>query len=140
MAIEINIFDEGDFGIIPEIETNQIVKSILTDHKIADAIINLIYVDDEEIHRVNLEYLKHDYPTDVITFVLEDDSTEVDIFIGVETAIQNSIEFGVTKESELLRLVAHGVLHAVGMDDQTDEERLSMHNMENKYLGIINEK
>lgn len=140
MAIEINIFDEGNFGFIPEQKSKEIINNILSDNNIADALINLIYVDDKEIHRVNLEYLNHDYATDVITFVLEEEGTEADIYIGVETAIENAIEYDVTRESELLRLVAHGMLHTLGLDDHTDEEREAMHNLENKYLGTINER
>lgn len=140
MSIEINIFDEGNFGFIPEEKSKQIVSYVLSDYGKSTAIINLIYLDDERIHSINLEYLNHDYPTDVITFVLEEDELEVDIFIGVETAVQNAQEFGATRESELLRLVAHGMLHTIGLDDATDEEREAMHKLENKYLEKINER
>jgi rRNA maturation RNase YbeY len=140
MSIEVNIFDEGEFGFIPEAQSKDIVNAILSDYGKSVATINLIYVDDKEIHRVNLEFLNHDYPTDAITFVIEEESTEADIFIGVEEAVRNSVEYGVTREAELLRLVAHGMLHVMGLDDGTDEEREAMHQLENKYLDLVDEK
>lgn len=139
MAIEINILDEGEFGFIPTEKTQQIVKNILSDHKIADSLINIIYVDDENIHSINKEYLDHDYPTDVITFVLDEEEKEAEIIIGVETAVENAKEYGASTESELLRLAAHGVLHLLGFDDHSDEDRNKMHELENKYLGTVNE-
>lgn len=139
MAIEINIIDKGKFGIIPVEKTNQIVKNLFSDYNIETALVNLIYVDDKEIHEINKKFLDHDYPTDVITFVLEEDENEADIIIGVETALENSKQYNATHESELLRLVAHGVLHLLGYDDHSDEEREAMHELENKYLGTVNE-
>ncbi|MCB0703241.1 MAG: rRNA maturation RNase YbeY [Candidatus Kapaibacterium sp.] len=139
MAIEINIIDKGKFGIIPVEKTNQIVKNLFSDYNVETALVNLIYVDDKEIHEINKKFLDHDYPTDVITFVLEEDENEADIIIGVETALENSKQYNATHESELLRLVAHGVLHLLGYDDHSDEEREAMHELENKYLGTVNE-
>lgn len=139
MAIEINIIDNGKFGIIPVEKTNQIVKNLFSDYNVETALVNLIYVDDKEIHEINKKFLDHDYPTDVITFVLEEDENEADIIIGVETALENSKQYNATHESELLRLVAHGVLHLLGYDDHSDEEREAMHELENKYLGTVNE-
>ena len=139
MAIEINIIDKGKFGIIPVEKTNQIVKNLFSDYNVETALVNLIYVDDKEIHEINKKFLDHDYQTDVITFVLEEDENEADIIIGVETALENSKQYNATHESELLRLVAHGVLHLLGYDDHSDEEREAMHELENKYLGTVNE-
>jgi len=140
MAIEINILDEGEFGIIPESKTTQIVNNILSDYKVDTALINLIYVNDKDIHEINKEFLDHDYPTDVLTFVLDEDEKEAEIIIGVETALENSKEYNATHESELLRLAAHGVLHLLGHDDHSDEDRAAMHELENKYLGTVNEQ
>lgn len=139
MAIEINILDEGEFGFIPIEKTEQIVRNILTDYKIDNSLVNLIYLNDENIHAINKEYLNHDYPTDVITFVLDEDEKEAEIIIGVETAAENAKEYEVTHESELLRLAAHGTLHLLGLDDHTDDERQNMHELENKYLGTLDE-
>ena len=139
MAIEINIIDKGKFGIIPVEKTNQIVKNLFSDYNVETALVNLIYVDDKEIHEINKKFLDHDYPTDVITFVLEEDENEADIIIGVETALENSKQYNATHESELLRLVAHGVLHLLGYDDHSDVESEAMHELENKYLGTVNE-
>lgn len=90
---------------------------------------------DEEIHQVNKEFLEHDYPTDVITFSLEEDCIDGEICIGLETAQRQAQEYGVSLRNELMRLAAHGTLHLVGYDDATDEERRAMSVLEDKYIS-----
>lgn len=139
MSYQINIHDEGGFGIVDESNTERIITSILKDYGCESATVNVIYLNDEDIHKMNKEYLDHDYPTDVITFTLDEDELEGEIYIGVETAEENAKKYDAKIEEELLRLAAHGALHLMNEDDSTDEERERMHKLENKYLNLINE-
>lgn len=140
MSYLINIHDEGGFGIVDESNTKRIVTSILSDYNCESALVNLIYLNNEDIHQMNKKYLDHDYPTDVITFTLDEDELEGEIYIGVETAEENAKKYGAKLNEELLRLAAHGTLHLMNEDDSTDEERERMHNLENKYLNLLNEQ
>lgn len=96
----------------------------------------VIFVDDEEIHRLNMEYLQHDYATDVITFTINEEMNDFDaeIYISVDTAKKQAEEYSVTFHNEIRRLAIHGALHLVGFDDSTDELRSEMHKKENYYL------
>lgn len=97
-------------------------------------------IDDKSIHQVNREYLKHDFPTDIITF----DYTEIDnmyldgeLLISYETAAVNAKKFNVTIENEITRLVIHGVLHLLGFDDTTPSKKRIMKNKENTILKKV---
>jgi probable rRNA maturation factor len=96
--------------------------------------IRLILTDDATIQALNRQFLQHDYPTDVLTFVLEDQPLQVEIYIGSEQAYRQAAEYGVTVQEELVRLSIHGVLHALGYDDQTPEQRQRMEERQEYYL------
>ena len=96
MSIVVNIHNEGGFDSIPKEKTKIIVEQLLADYNIKEANFNIIYLNDKEIHEINKQYLQHDYPTDVITFVIDEENTESDIYIGVETAEENAKEYGAT--------------------------------------------
>lgn len=102
----------------------------------ADGVTRVIFVDDKEIHRLNLEYLQHDYATDVITFTINEEMNDFDaeIYISVDTAKQQAEEYNVSLNNEVRRLAIHGALHLVGFDDSTDELRSTMQMKENYYL------
>lgn len=99
--------------------------------------IGIVLVDDETIHRLNREYLSHDEPTDIITFPLAEDDDFVvglggmrrelgEMYISFERAAAQSAEWGSDPEREIRFLVVHGVLHLLGWDDATTEERERM--------------
>lgn len=99
--------------------------------------VNYLFCDDKEILRVNLEFLKHDYYTDIITFDYSyRDKIGGDIFISLDTVRSNSEEIGEEYEKELLRVIAHGVLHLCGIDDKGPGEREIMEKAENDALDL----
>lgn len=102
--------------------------------------LNVVYLTDTDIHVMNREYLGHDYPTDVITFTIEASGEELEgeIYIGAETAARQALEYGVSLTGEVLRLAVHGVLHLLGMDDQTPQDKEKMTQEEDRYLYLFN--
>ena len=97
--------------------------------------INFIFTSDKHLLKINKEYLSHKYYTDIITFnYCENNIVSGDIFISVETVKNNSSRFNVTFFEELHRVIIHGVLHLLGFDDQSDEEKVIMREKENYYL------
>lgn len=93
------------------------------------------FVDDEEITRINVEHLDHDYATDIITFGYEEGKrVNGEIYIGYETVFENAKDLGLAEVDELCRVIAHGLLHLIGFDDQTDEEKQVMRSEEEKCL------
>ena len=99
--------------------------------------INFIFVDDEEILRVNREFIGHDYYTDHIGFDYSQGSTiSGDIYIGVDTVRTNSEQIGCDYNEELYRVIIHGVLHLCGIDDKGPGERAIMEAEEDKALEL----
>lgn len=99
--------------------------------------VNYLFCDDKEILRVNREFLGHDYFTDIITFDYSHrDRVGGDIFISLDTVASNADELGEKRERELLRVIAHGVLHLCGIDDKGPGEREIMEAAENAALAL----
>ena len=93
------------------------------------------------VHRqMNIDYIGHDYFTDVITFDYSDLKGERqvsgDIFIDVETVADNARIYGATARQEMLRVVVHGLLHLCGQKDKTPRAEKQMHRKEDKYLKL----
>nr|WP_315091444.1 rRNA maturation RNase YbeY [uncultured Alloprevotella sp.] len=96
-----------------------------------------IFCDDEEILRVNRQYLQHDYYTDIITFDYdEDDVISGDLFISLDTVRTNAEQLGFPYEQELNRVIIHGILHLCGINDKGPGEREIMEAAENKALAM----
>jgi probable rRNA maturation factor len=91
-------------------------------------------VGDEEIHGLNRRFLRHDYPTDIITFPLEEHPLEAELVISIDTARRQAREYGVRLREECARLAIHGTLHLCGFDDRTGQEREVMKEREEFYL------
>jgi len=97
--------------------------------------VNFIFTSDNYLLQINKEYLSHNYYTDIITFnYCENTTVNGDIFISLDTIRNNSTRFGVTFINELHRVMIHGILHLIGYDDGTDEEKVLMREKENYYL------
>lgn len=99
--------------------------------------VNYLFCDDEEILRVNREFLRHDYFTDIITFdYSHKDRIGGDIFISLDTVASNARDLGQEYGVELLRVIAHGVLHLCGINDKGPGEREIMEGAENAALAL----
>lgn len=102
--------------------------------------LSVVLADHAAVHALNREWLSHDYETDVVSFALDDEAAargEVDgeVYVDLDTAAERAPEFGAAFEEEALRYVLHGLLHLMGHDDATDEERSRMRALEDRYLG-----
>lgn len=100
--------------------------------------LNFIFCSDSYLHKINLEYLKHDTFTDVITFPYSEESVEGDIFISIERIRENAKNLNQSFENELHRVIIHGVLHLMHYGDKNPEEIELMRSKENYYLNILN--
>ncbi len=130
----LKVFNSSSIRFLPIKSVKKSIETLLLDYKISEATVSFIYMDNNEIQEINKQYLEHDYPTDVITFSLEDDKIDGEIYIGAQIAKEQADEYKVSIKNEILRLAVHGTLHLLGYDDNTDEKRLEMHQLENKYI------
>ncbi|REK10901.1 MAG: rRNA maturation RNase YbeY [Planctomycetota bacterium] len=113
------------------------VASVLGDAGYDEGAISIAIVDDDEIHELNRRYLSHDYATDVLSFVLEQEAGRIEgeIIASADTAARCAGEFGWAAEDELLLYVVHGALHLAGHDDADDTPRAAMREAERRYLA-----
>lgn len=133
------VIDVADRQTAIEIDRRRIVQAvemILRDAAVARTEISVAVVDDPTIHQLNRQYLDHDYPTDVLSFVLDRDRDrlEGEVIVSADTAASRAADFGWTAEEELLLYVIHGTLHLVGYDDGTSDERAEMRARERDCL------
>ena len=100
--------------------------------------ISVAIVDDPTIHRLNKDFLDHDYPTDVLSFVLErsgDTAWRARSSPSADTAIRNAAQYGWPPADELLLYIIHGALHLAGFDDTSDQAAAAMRVAEREHLG-----
>lgn len=135
-------------------EYKENVKEIETIKKLIDYAIkyknlnniefNIILVDNEYIHNLNLNYRHIDRPTDVITFALEDDKIVKtiddyrvlgDIYISVDKAKEQAEEYGHSFLREICFLTIHGFLHLLGYDHMNKEDEIVMFKEQEEILN-----
>ena len=98
--------------------------------------LHYLFCTDEEELSVNRQFLGHDYYTDVITFDYSTPATlSGDIFISLDTVRSNAEEAGTDFDSELRRILVHGLLHLTGQGDKTPETKAQMTEKENRALA-----
>lgn len=113
----------------------------------ADFDFDLMFVDDKKIQEINAQYRNIDLPTDVITFALFFDCEDKivtggvihlgEIIISIETAQKQADEHGVELEREVLTLIAHGILHLLGFDHQTEIDYEFVVKMQNQVIASL---
>ena len=149
----LDITDQQSLLAVDHDRLRAAIARVLTAERIVSAEISLALVDDAEIRRVNREFLGHDYATDVISFVLNDEASPLDaersnrvagvaaphlegeLIVSTETALREAAAHGWTPADELLLYVVHGLLHLCGYDDLTDEARPVMRTREREVLA-----
>lgn len=99
--------------------------------------INYIFCSDTYLHQINVEYLNHDTYTDIITFPLEVNASHIssDIFISIDRVRENASNYKVDVQTELIRVMAHGLLHLLGYKDKSTEDQAKMRKAENQAIS-----
>ena len=129
--------EETDFKFKNRLANNRWLKFVAGSEmkKLGD--INIIFCSDNYLLDVNIKYLSHDYFTDIITFdYCEGNTLSGDLFISVDSVKENSIFYNTEFQTELNRVIVHGVLHLAGYDDHSDEEIKIMRTKEDYYLSF----
>lgn len=122
--MKVNFFNETGTDVR---EYEKLIKSIFKPMG-SKKEFNIIFVSKEEIQRINREFRKIDAVTDVISFALCDDTDLIptnelgDIFICLDRAMTQAIEYGHSKSREVAFLAVHGYLHLCGFDHMTKED------------------
>ena len=118
----------------------KIVTTILADAGYTSGAMEIAVVDNDTIHRLNVEFLGHNYPTDVLAFEMDRDAKagllEGNVIVSAEMAAERSAEFDQSDTKELLLYIIHGTLHLVGCDDDNDDDINEMREKEQRYLAM----
>lgn len=115
------------------------LTTIVNNHKHTLAHLNYILCSDDYLLQINIEQLNHDYYTDIITFDLSEEEgvIEGDIFISVDRVKENATTNSTTFINELNRVVSHGLLHLIGFQDKTEEQKKDMRKNEDACLTLF---
>jgi len=112
-----------------------IIRKIIDDHNKKLKNVEYIMMSDDELLEINIQALKHNYYTDIITFdYSQDELLEGEIYISIDRVKDNAKEYFQEFHVELLRVIFHGILHMVGYKDKTPPEKKKMRQMEEYYL------
>lgn len=137
--IRIEIANQQSVFKIDRQQLRAAVRRVLKAHDYDSAEISLAIVDDAAIHELNRQWLQHDYPTDVISFVLDENEghLEGEIVASADTASRVAGELGISPHDELMLYIVHGMLHLVGFDDHSPADASAMRAAERSILAEL---
>lgn len=125
------------FNLKGKLLNNKWLKMVIESEIKKTGDISIIFCSDRYILDVNMKYLQHDYFTDIITFdYCEGNRISGDLFVSIDSVRENAIHFGVDFETELDRVMVHGVLHLIGYDDHNEKDIAVMRQKENYYIEM----
>ena len=135
--------DQTNFRLRDKRKIASWLKAVAQEEGYALGDVTYIFCSSEVHRKMNIDFIGHDYFTDVITFDYSDLKGEGivsgDIFIDVDTVKDNARIYGATFTSEMHRIIVHGVLHLCGQKDKTPRAEKQMHRKEDKYLTLVSE-
>ena len=119
-------------------KTSSWIEDVISDNQKKIKELSIIFCNDEYILETNRKYLNHDYYTDIITFdYSEKNYISGDLLISLETVKHNADNYSVTFINELQRVIIHGILHLLGYNDKTEEQKALMTQKEDYYLNYL---
>lgn len=117
----------------------KLITSVFKKEGVELAGLNYIFCTDKRLLKINQDFLKHDYYTDIITFELSPKGhpIEGEIYISVDRVKENALSLKTSFKKELLRVILHGTLHLCGYKDKTASEIKQIRQKEEFYLSKL---
>lgn len=132
---------EIDFQLDSETLYSDWISAVISSEQKKEGEINYIFCDDDYLLEINQQYLNHDTLTDIISFDYSiGNELHGDIFISVERVRENAVDFKVSFEDELRRVLVHGVLHYCGYKDKSEADELVMRQKEEEKMQLFHVK
>jgi rRNA maturation RNase YbeY len=129
---------ETEFQLDNENQIIEWLSRVILSEKKKEGDINYIFCDDEYLVEINQQYLNHDTLTDIISFDYSvGNELHGDIFISIERVKENAVDFNVSFDEELKRVMAHGVLHYCGYKDKSEKDELLMRSKEDEKIKMF---
>lgn len=134
MSIKI-FYDKINFRLGRSGEVKRFLEKVIMVEKKIPGDLNFIFTDDKSLLEINLNFLGHDYFTDVISFdYCEDNIVNGEVYMSIDTIKRNADSLNVPLGEEVIRIMIHGVLHLCGYFDDTEENRLKMYNLQEGWV------
>jgi len=136
--LEVNFhFEDISFELLYPEKIKSWISEVIQMEKKECGIINCIFCSDSYLLEINEKYLNHNYFTDIITFdYVVENQISGDLFISFERVKENALKLSINLDTELKRVIIHGVLHLLGYGDKTDQEALEIRAKEDFYLNL----
>lgn len=132
---------ELDFELPNEQLYSDWLSNVISSENKLEGEINYIFCDDEYLVEINQQYLDHDTLTDIISFDYSiGNEIHGDVYISIERVKENAIDFNVSFEEELKRVLVHGVLHYCGYKDKTESDEQLMRSKEDEKIQMFHVK
>jgi probable rRNA maturation factor len=133
-------YDNTGFRLKDSRRAGKVIEKVIRKQGRISDDLNFIITDDETLYKINKEFLKHDYFTDVITFNYNvDGKINGEVYISIDTVKRNAANYKVSLKSEIIRVMMHGILHLLGYDDKEEVEKRKMKEMEEILIDEFNE-
>lgn len=130
--------EDTDFTLSKPSKIKAWLEHVAEHYNTSIASVNYIFCSDNYLLNINQSYLNHDEYTDIITFdQSEEDGIAADIFISIDRITENAITFNTPTEQELHRVMVHGILHIIGFNDHTNDEKKVMRKTEEACLSLL---
>jgi len=136
----VSFFSEDiDFKVVNPLKTKKWIKNASISEGYELSQLNYVFCSDEYLLEINKQYLDHDYFTDIITFdnSEEDNQLEGDIYISVDRVRENAATFHTDFDTEMRRVLIHGLLHLTGYEDSSEALKTAMRAKEDEYLRLF---
>ncbi|MCK0158113.1 rRNA maturation RNase YbeY [Cellulophaga sp. F20128] len=134
----INFHYESEFRLTKETKFSDWINRIIISEGFVTGDINYIFCNDEYLLGINQKYLNHDTYTDIITFDYRMGKLlNSDIYISEERVSDNAVEFKVDFSEELLRVMAHGILHLCDYKDKSVNDSVLMREKEEEKIKLF---
>lgn len=126
------------FKLKHKTKLKQWIKAVTEKEKHQLGTINYVFCTDDELLEINIKHLNHNTYTDIITFDYTEGKTiNSDIFISIDRVEENAQKFKVAFETELHRVMIHGILHLCGYKDKTKTDAELMRKKENGAIKLV---
>ncbi|MFN1833821.1 rRNA maturation RNase YbeY [Balneola sp. MJW-20] len=133
----IELFNTSDQKIpVNQQDLNQAAGLLASQENVSFTLVEVVYVDEDEIININQEYLDRNYVTDIISFSYHEEGDDIEgtLYCCAPRIEEQARELDEDLKKEYMRIFFHGLLHLTGYGDQTEQDKEQMTELENNYL------